>query len=120
MITTPFASLLVSDKQARIYQVRFNEPCKKSFDGAKFCYVKATDNRKYIVFIPIREVMAEKTAMNSRICYERGKAVRVSLNKYVSNGMIKASAFGKRYKVKKDKRGWIYVCLQEELEVDGI
>jgi hypothetical protein len=99
--------------------VRFNEPVRKAFDGAKYCLVRVTNDGKYIVFIPQHGGLEEKTATNSRICDDKSHGIRVSLNKYVSSGTIKRSLFGKRYKVKKDKRGYIYVCLEEPVEGVG-
>lgn len=40
----------------------------------------------------------------------------VSVNRLVSDGILPKRYFGKRYKVKKDKQGNLYVCLQEPIE----
>ena len=115
MFSFPYATLAAYNNKTALYSVRFNEPVRKAFDGASFCLVRVTDDGKYIVFIP-QSALAEKTATNSQICADRTHGVRISLNKYVSSGLIKRSWFDKRYKVKKDKRGYIYVCLQEEVK----
>ena len=109
-----WASLLkVDTSDTEAYKVRFNALTSRLLDNVS--RVKVYANRRYVVFEPTTEVSKETFG----VFRDGGRnAYCVSLNRLVNQErVLSKERFGKRYKVKKDQKGRIYICLTEEVEL---
>ena len=116
-----YASLLIVDtKSNESYRIRFTAfVTEKMLNGIKYVYLHKTDN--HIIVTPLSdEWKAEQNPYAIPIHrIDRGKAAAISLNNLVKNERwLPKGFFGKRYKVKRDKKGKIYICLKEEVTDD--
>lgn len=96
------------------YRLNLNIVASMALDGVEYCEVMKTAN--FIVIKPIGNDM--KSPYKCKVCRSRGKYVGFSLMRFVGDGTIAKRYFRHKYKVKKDKHGWLYVCLNEVVD-DG-
>lgn len=93
------------------YRLNLNIVASRVLDGVTYCEVIKTAN--FIVIKPMADDM--KSPFKCTVCRVRGKYVGFSLMRFVGDGTIAKRYFKKKYKVKKDKHGWLYVCLNDEV-----
>ena len=76
-------------------------------------WVKVVKHLDKLVIIPVDADTPDKKHLLYR---QNGRFGQISLNKFVSGGILPKRFFGRRYKIKKDKSGNLYVCLDEPIE----
>ena len=124
METKAWCSLLcTSTNRNTLYRLRFNQVSSVLLGGVDYAYVQKTP--KYLVLFPADE-KTDPLKTNNRVHIvhkdERNinrPVVEVCLNRIVLHeGLLSSDYFGskKRYKVKRDKHGNVYICLQEVAE----
>ena len=80
-------------------------------------WVKVYKSAKgYLVIMPVDKDTPEKKHLLYR---QNGRFGQISLNKFVTSGLLPKRYFGYKYKIKRDKAGNLYVCLNEPLGGDG-
>ena len=112
-----WCSFIESDGQnsRHTYRIRFNRISSRLFCGCKYVYVRKSKN--HIIFTPVHdELDAEGRKGFLPVHYDTVGGAIISANNAVNQqGFIPSRLFGtgKRYKVKKDKDGRIYICINE-------
>ena len=104
-----FATFVKTDTDnSRNYRIRINVLASRLLNGAK--YVRILKSEKHIIIEPV------KTEVDAHRVGWRDGAATISLNRSVfHHGFLRPEIFGKRYRVKRDNQGRIYICLQEEI-----
>lgn len=115
-----FVRFTMSDTNAsEIYRMRFSKVVsEKMLGGIEFVHLHKTDN--YIIVTPITEAW-KADGDNSAIPLVRKSdgSVLITLNRLVKReAFLHKGLFGHRYKVKRDRYGRIYVCLNEVVDDD--
>ena len=109
----PFAALVTSNGDAHPSSyIRFNSVCNKYFKGVQYAYINKTSNGDFLVIRPA----TEKNRHTSTVVTDRSGGIKLACDRIIRSGFISDRFFGKRYKVKKDGAGQLYVCLREPLE----
>lgn len=118
IITKPFASLVMSHgKTQDSYYIRFNAACGKMFDGARYCFINKTSNMSHLI-IRVSKTQTTRTKQTSIISRDKSGGTKLACARLVNSGFLPERIFGRRYKVKKDAKGNLYVCLLEPLDDD--
>ena len=118
IITRPFAALVMSHGRTQdTYYIRFNAACGKMFDGARYCFISRTEDMGYLI-IRVSKTQTTRTKHTSVISRDKSGGTKLACARLVNSGFLPERIFGKRYKVKKDKDGNLYVCLREPLDDD--
>lgn len=119
MIMFPYCSAIETrNKTGEWYYLRLNSACAKAFNGATYVHIGKTVDGRFIVIEPILDPGAKRTKNTSKVIVEPSGAIRLACTRFVSSRFFPEYIFGKRYRVKKDKAGKIYICLQEEVGDD--
>lgn len=114
----PYATLSFYGQKAVEYYVRLNGEAAKLLKGLPYVKVGKTKDNKYIVIEPS---LQHEGATSRKVSY-RGrkatdKAAYVFVTQWVSMSFFPTEWFsGEWRKVKKDRHGRIYVCLDELIE----
>lgn len=96
------------------YRINLNIIASAALVGVTACQLVKTGN-----FIIIKPLFTDDDVPNKcNVIWLRGKNVQFTVMRFVSDGSIHRKYFRHKYKVKKDKRGWLYVCLNEVVD-DG-
>lgn len=118
MMAKPYATLNYYGRNAIEYYIRLNGEAAKLLKGLPYVKVGKTTDGKYIVIEPCER----HEGMTSRKVSYRGrrdtdKAAYIFVSAWVSMGFFPTAWFsGEWRKVKKDKHGRIYVCLEELID----
>ena len=120
-MVTAFANM--STKMGRTtfdYIIRFNAVASLAFKSVEWVEVSKTKDGKYIILTPTTEPLPGERRSVGHIDWDGGY-VRLFANYMVKHEQfLRASWFdNQRHKVKKDKKGNIYICLWEVIESDG-
>lgn len=100
------------------YRLALNITASEALGGTT--WVRLTKTHNFIVITPLVIVGDPAEVMHkTHVYYSRGKYAQMGIMKMVSDGSIRKDLLGKRYKIKKDKDGKLYVCLNEEIKRDG-
>lgn len=99
------------------YYLRFSPMCVKSFGSNNRARVMKSTDGGYIVIEPYQEYDNRREMWTRGVKYQ-GSAVFIYVTGFVNSGFLNAELFGtgKKYKVKKDSKGRIYVCLNDVYE----
>lgn len=114
-----YASLLNADANNELYRIRFTVMVsEKLLKGINYVHLQKTDS--YIIVTPLTaEWKTDGNPFSVPVYRNKDRSVCISLTKLVKHeGFVRKSLFGKRYKVKRDKKGKIYICLKEVVESD--
>ncbi len=118
MVDRDFASLLfVNGKNFDSYKLRFTTMVSRYLDGVNYVRLYKTGN--HLIVEPLtQDWKAEGSKAAFPVCREsKTGAVMIQLTDLVHNErFLRKELFGKRYKVRKDKKGRLYVCLNEEVD----
>ena len=116
IITQPYAALVASHGNTQdSYYIRFNAVCGKMFDGAKFCFVTRTSDLAYII-IKISKTQMTRTKETSAVYRDKSGGTRLPCMRLVQSKLLPERIFGRKYRVKKDSKGNLYICLREPIE----
>jgi hypothetical protein len=120
----PYTALCTakSKKKSTAYYIRFSPACVAAFGGAKRCYLMKTENESHIVIQPITfdHIPDSRTQLGVTYAGKASKGAMVYCTGRVTRGFLKAKWFdGTHYAVKKDKKGLVYICLNEPLKEDS-
>ena len=109
-----------SGKTSFDYTMRFNAVASLALKGVEWVEVSKTKDGKYIILTPTTEPLPGERRSVGHIDWNSGY-VRLFANYMVKHEQfLRASWFdNQRHKVKKDKKGNIYICLLEVIEGDG-
>lgn len=112
---TPWASLLTNGSGSLI---RFNVMASTLLEDCDWVSICRTESGSHIVIKPIRLPQWKIDLINykSKIYRKAGKYPEIKVGSFISSGFFPAAIFNQRYKVKKDKNGWLYICLKEPVE----
>ena len=100
------------------YRLALNITASEALGGVE--WVRLTKTPNFIIIKPLVIVGDPKEVVNkTHVCYSRGRYAQMGIMRMVSDGSIRKDLLGKRYKIKKDKEGKLYVCLNEEIKKDG-
>jgi len=114
----PYATLSSYGHNAIEYYVRLNSEAAKLLKGLPYVKVGKTKDNKYIVLEPVPSyngMTSRKVSYRGR--KEDGKAAYIFVSAWVGMSFFPGEWFsGNWHKVKKDKHGRIYVCLEELIE----
>ena len=117
MTTVFFAALRltrVDKKDGGVRTIRFSKPASKKLVGAEYCRVRYTP--EYIVIEPIQaEWQREGDPSERKITWDDCECAIISITASRHSIYLPDKKFGKRYLVKKDKAGKLYVCLNQEV-----
>lgn len=104
----------------KYYTIRFNTVASRAMDGVEWMEVSKTKDGKYIIFTPSTEPLENMRRSMVRIERTSGCA-RIFCSWIVKHEQFfRADWFdSRRRKVKKDKKGNIYICLKEVISNDG-
>ena len=95
------------------YRIRFNSVASVLLKDVNWAFLSKTGD--YIIVAPYR--WQENGTFG--IYHDNHNCAWLSANTIVKqNGSLSKSLFGKRYKVKRDKKGNVYICLNEEVPND--
>ena len=102
----------------RQFWIRFNVVSGQLLHGFNYVYVRRTDSGKFMVITPITDVVAIDNRYAVPIHWSQGKYPIIFMGRMMnSDGMFPRSVFdGRRCKVKKDKKGRIFICMEEVVE----
>ena len=118
IITRPFAALVMSHGRTQdSFYIRFNAACGKMFDGARYCFISRTEDMGYLI-IKVSKTQVTRTKHTSVISRDKSGGTKLACARLVNSGFLPERIFGRRYKVKKDAKGNLYVCLREPLDDD--
>lgn len=105
-----WASLCVTNTDnSTYYRIRFNRTAGKLLDGVRWVVLSKTADGAYIIVSPI-DHQENGSLTVTRDTYGFAWLHTTSL---VTGGNLPKRLFGKRYKVKRDAKGRIYICLKE-------
>ena len=109
-----FASLLITDARSHgSYRLRFSSLVSKMLDGVDYVYLHKDEKRGFILVTPIREKWREDDPSAFHL-HTNGNAKYISMNRLLLHeGFLRKEMFGKRYKVKYDRYGRLYIFLNE-------
>ena len=108
MASTAYVSFCKTGGSNENYRIRFSRLASVLFDGVE--WVKISKTMDYIVLTPLQA--REQYAFH--VCRDPYNAAWISFVYLVRReGEVSKTLFGKRYKVKRDKKGRIYICLNE-------
>ena len=114
----PYATLNYYGRNAVEYYVRLNGEAAKLFKGLPYVKVGKTKDNKYIVLEPspcYEGRTSRKVSYRGRKATD--KAAYIFVSAWVGMSFFPAEWFsGTWHKVKKDRHGRIYVCLEETIE----
>jgi hypothetical protein len=112
---TAWASLIKNKSGAVI---RFNTTAAALLADCEWVTVRKTPSGSHIIVKPIRDPQwkVDLIEYKNKVGRKEGKYPEIYVGSFVASGFLPEIIFGKRYKVKKDKNGWIYICLQEPIE----
>ena len=100
------------------YRLALNITASEALGGTT--WVRLTKTPNFIVITPLVIVGDPGEVKNkTHVYYSRGRYAQMGIMRMVSDGSIRKDLLGKRYKIKKDKEGKLYVCLNEEIKKDG-
>lgn len=117
-ISKPYASLCRTQGVSSTgrYYIRFSAACAPLFDGAERCYCLKTKDNKYIVIRPITKLGIERKPTQLKIS-RTGSGITLSVTSRVREGFFSRLWFtGERYKVKKDREGRVFICLEDKVK----
>lgn len=101
------------------YRLCLNVVASAPLKDVEYCQLIKTE--KFIIIKPV--LYADKDEANEKrlwhVCRSRGRYVNFSLMRWVGDGTIRKAYFRTKYKVKRDKNGWLYVCLNEPIGGDS-
>lgn len=112
-----YATLFKADvNRYTAFRIRFTTAVAPYLGSANYVYIAKV--RDYIVIWPVSaDWKAEKNKHAFPVRrHKYGDAVICVTRLVTQEGAIQPEVFGKRYKVKRDKSGKIYICLKEEVE----
>ncbi len=110
-----WASLCITNTDnSTYYRIRFNRLAGKLLDGTRYVVLSKTVDGNYLVISPIDH------AENGSLTVTRDPYgfCWLHITSLVTGGNLPKRLFRKRYKVKRDKAGRIYVCLKEVVKGD--
>ena len=114
----PYATLNFYGRNAIEYYIRLNGEAAKLLKGLPYVKVGKTKDGKYIVIEPIHRydgMTSRKVSYRGR--KETDKSGYIFVSAWVNMSFFPTEWFnGDWHKVKKDKHGRIYVCLDELIE----
>ena len=113
----PYASLCSYARSCGEYYIRLNNVAARLLGDKQWVRVGKTTDNKYIVITPV-DNGEEMNMCRKVVTREKDRsAAHIFVSAWVTNGFFDASWFGgKRYKIKKDRNGRIYICLNERME----
>ena len=120
MSSVAYCSFLETDTdRTNMYRLRFNAIASKAMRDWLGAYISKTQD--YVILTPITsatEMLENKKAFT--FYRKRENELFITVSALVnSNGYLSKRLFGKRYRIKRDGKGRIYICLNEEVEPDG-
>jgi hypothetical protein len=96
------------------YRARLNVLASKMLIGCEYAYLAKTPT--HLIIKPLKEKWKATEDKQAMHFYWEGNAAVISLTNLVrQEGAIDKDFFGKRYKVKRSKEGWVCICLQEPI-----
>ena len=110
-----YATLYENTNKSEVYRLYLSTDVMRLIPDVEWVQVMKNSNG-YLVLKPVDN----GTPGGKHLLYrQQGRFGQISLNKVVSSGLLPKRFFGKRYKVKRDKGGNIYVCLNEPIGGDA-
>lgn len=111
MAATAYVSFLCSKGNVYDnYLMRFNQLASVLLDGVDWVTMRKSD--KYIILDTALEDAENPEVYH--VWHDPRNAALISLSSLVKKeGAIGKSMFGKRYKVKRDRQGRVYICVKE-------
>lgn len=109
------ASLDIVNNRAKgpMFKIRFNKLAMDVLDG--YTHVQMYKAKEYILIKPVT------TATDRNIYYinRHNSTASINVGRLVSIGFFDRALFGKKYAVKKDRKGNLFICLNEEIKGEG-
>ena len=95
-----------------VYKIRFDR-ISMAFLGDNN-YIQLFKNTEYVMVKPAQLSPGSK---NNTFLVNRNRSQgSVNVGRLVSTGFLHKDLFGKKYKVRKDREGNLYICLMEEIK----
>ena len=106
------ASLDIVNNRAKgpMFKIRFNKLAMDVLDG--YTHVQMYKAKEYILIKPVVTSDERGTFLINR----HNSTAAINVGRLVSNGFFDRTLFGKKYAVKKDHKGNLYICLGEEIK----
>lgn len=100
------------------YRIRFSVAASRVLDGYKHCTIQRTESGSHIVITPLSIVSKDTRDYYHifAIHIDQEGAAIINCGKIVTKEpVLRPAWFGKKYRIKKDAEGKIYICLREEV-----
>ena len=113
----PYAVLSHYNTHSLECYIRLNGEAARLLNGKPLVSVKKTADNKYIVLTPVDMNDLTEMCRRVRLKGKREKSAYVFVTQWVNTSFFVIDWFcGAHYKVKKDRHGRIYICLNEVID----
>lgn len=99
-------------RKGPVYKIRFDRlSCATIGDRTHAQIFKSAD---YILIKPVSQMAGDER--NTFLLSKHGSNAVINVGRLVSSGFLHSDMFRKKYVVKRDKKGNLFVCLKEVVE----
>lgn len=115
-MNVPYAKLCSTETSvSRHYYIYLNTITTNWLQGSEYVQLYKPESGKYIVIVPLSNLSAMENREAKTVRRQRGASM-IRCGRMVSSGELRKDLLNVRYHVRLDRKGWIYICLNEPFE----